>query len=210
MNRIDQIKKLSSHLTITLLLILLISNSQDLAAQKDPLVVDKDKVEMNANLVVDGSIQGGELKVQSLQVGNWKLKEENGQLVFTNGTQILLIKPLAIGDEYAGGIVFQLTGDGHGLIAAMMDQGKTNWDEGMALCKNYRGGSYNNWRMPNKGELNLMHKNLFKANLGGFTPEIYWSSELFGILPWQQNFSNGVQIGNAKDNQFRVRPVRSF
>lgn len=218
-------------------LFFLLGSSQGVSAQGDPLVIENDKVKVNTNLNVNGKLEAITLetktitgnpdftgnpnfsgvttfrktvKAEQIQLGNWIVKEENGQLVFTNGPQIMLLTPLAIGDKYGGGIVVHLNGDGHGLIAALEDQGKANWDQGMAMCNNYRGGGYNNWRLPNKRELGLMYRNLYKANMGEFSAEIYWTSEPFGILSWQQNFADGFQISNAKDNQFRVRAVRSF
>jgi hypothetical protein len=87
---------------------------------------------------------------------------------------------------------------------------------GMAaeICQYYSnpdfgGGTYYGWYLPSKDELNKLYIN--KAAIGGFSNNNYWSSsEIDNDDAWLQNFSNGSQLNNNKDNTFYVRAIRSF
>ena len=69
----------------------------------------------------------------------------------------------------------------------------------------------NNWRLPNKAELNLMHE-LHKKDIGDFTDDVYWSSsEDDAGYAWLQDFGNGIQYDSGeKYYSLRVRAVRAF
>ncbi len=80
-------------------------------------------------------------------------------------------------------------------------------------CYNYSYGGYKDWFLPSKDELNLMYKNLKKANMGGEwnTSFYYWSSSEEGFSEaWAQNFNNGSPLWYSRSYGFRVRPVRAF
>ena len=80
------------------------------------------------------------------------------------------------------------------------------------ICADYTDGTYNDWFLPSKDELNLMYSNLHQQGLGGFANSTYWSSssKTF-IFAYRQNFSDGAQSAGYKDSQWLVvRPVRSF
>ena len=48
-------------------------------------------------------------------------------------------------------------------------------------------------------------------NLGGFSPNYYWSStESNYVFAWRQNFNVGSQFSNYKYNFYYVRSVRAF
>ena len=71
------------------------------------------------------------------------------------------------------------------------------------------GVTYGDWYLPSKSELNLLY--LTKAIVGGFTNSNYWSSsEIYLIYSWRQDFSNGVQNYERKENTYCVRAVRAF
>ena len=80
------------------------------------------------------------------------------------------------------------------------------WESAKSACSLLGNG----WRLPNKEELNLLFKN--KLKIGGFANENdYWSlseDELGNAL--KQDFNNGKQYYNGKDNILKVRAVRSF
>ena len=138
--------------------------------------------------------------------------ESGAKLTCNIGNRKVKKKSLSIGDSYAGGIIVHLTGDGHGLVAVPEVWTKTNWLAGMGICNTLNYDGYTDWRMPSKEELNLIYENLFKANLGNFVPEEYWSSEVSGGRVMKQNFANGAQeYTDDKDRiSHHVRPVRSF
>ena len=73
------------------------------------------------------------------------------------------------------------------------------------------GVTYDDWFLPSKDELNQMYANLHSQGVGGFTSDDYWSSsEKNKIKAWKQDFNNGNQNNNGKNNTCRVRAVRAF
>ncbi len=79
------------------------------------------------------------------------------------------------------------------------------------LCRDYRGGGFNDWFLPAKDQLNMMY--LQKTTLGGFADEIYWSStEYEPGLAWVQYFMTGEQwTDNTSDGAIVcVRAMRAF
>jgi hypothetical protein len=114
-----------------------------------------------------------------------------------------------------GGYVIEINADGtHGLVAAMQDQGTSNWYQANDLLSNaanhdVNGAKFKDWRIPTKRELNLIY--FQRASIGAASS--YWSStEGDDVNAWSQVFSNGFQ------SQFRyykgytdvVRAVRAF
>ncbi|MCH2231181.1 MAG: DUF1566 domain-containing protein, partial [Crocinitomicaceae bacterium] len=84
------------------------------------------------------------------------------------------------------------------------------------ICANYQGGSYGDWYLPSKYELNLMYQNIGQGNalglgnIGGFAFS-YWSSNDVNIYDaWVQNFGNGGQFNLNKSYNYYVRAVRAF
>lgn len=80
------------------------------------------------------------------------------------------------------------------------------------------GKTYGDWYLPSKIELSLMYQNKATinatavANSGtAFADLIYWSSKEDGTnVAWYQNFDNGYQDYDYKDNPFCVRAIRAF
>ncbi|MDB4098786.1 DUF1566 domain-containing protein [Polaribacter sp.] len=86
------------------------------------------------------------------------------------------------------------------------------------LARAYTGGSYTDWFLPSKDELNKMHTNKATINTtasanGGsnFSTDSYWSSTEYGSNnAWRQDFSYGYQFHEIKGNIYDVRAVRAF
>lgn len=77
------------------------------------------------------------------------------------------------------------------------------------LCNDLTEGSYSDWYLPSKDELNKLYLN--KVTIGGFANAAYWSSsETNANSAWNQNFNNGNQNNNNKNSSRRVRAVRAF
>ena len=104
-----------------------------------------------------------------------------------------------------------------GLICSDVDLGKTNWSEAERICKEYRGGGFSNWRLPDKDELFLIYSMLHtKKGIKGFSPDNYWSSsqDYINYGAFIQSFTNGLQYNtnkdyvNNKEYSFCVRAVR--
>jgi hypothetical protein len=86
-----------------------------------------------------------------------------------------------------------------------------------ALCDELNIGGYEDWFLPSKEELNLMHKNIGNGNvfglgnIGGFASSFYWSSsEVDENKAWMQDFYNGNQLSMMKDYLDYVRAIRAF
>ena len=112
-----------------------------------------------------------------------------------------------------GGYVIEINTDGtHGLVAAMQDQGTSNWYEAndlLSLAANHdvNGAKFKDWRLPTKRELNLMY--VQRTNIGATS--YYWSStEVDFNYAWGQFFSVGDQNYYGKDYTDFVRAVRAF
>lgn len=72
-------------------------------------------------------------------------------------------------------------------------------------------GGKSDWFLPSKDELDLMRKNLYLKNLGGFASVIYWSSsERVAVTVWIHSFYDDIRDSIDKNMSFRVRPVRAF
>jgi hypothetical protein len=83
------------------------------------------------------------------------------------------------------------------------------------ICANLSSGSYDDWFLPSKDELNLMYENLHTAangSVGGFaTISPYWSSsEHDDYNAWVQFFGSGSQGARSKGGLINVRAVRAF
>jgi hypothetical protein len=80
------------------------------------------------------------------------------------------------------------------------------------LCRTYDGGGFNDWYLPARNELDLMHDNLHVSGLGGFSSSWYWSSREFSTTHgYFQSFSSGSINGvNKNTSTLKVRAVRAF
>jgi len=121
------------------------------------------------------------------------------------------VVPFQIGDIGPGdGIVFFAQG---GQYKEVSDElGTYNWNDAKTTANNFRAGGFTNWRLPDRGELDLIYQNLHIKGLGGFMDTNYWSSSEFNTgYAWYQNFSNGDQDRYySKQSAYRVRAVRGF
>ena len=79
------------------------------------------------------------------------------------------------------------------------------------LCDDLVLNGYDDWFMPSKDELDLMHKNLHLNLFVGFASGYYWSSsELDAYGAWFRSFGNGDHGYADKSNYLRVRALRAF
>jgi hypothetical protein len=76
-------------------------------------------------------------------------------------------------------------------------------------CAWYSGGNYGDWYLPSRYELNLLY--LQKNVVGGFQNYFYWSScEVGDYDVFGQEFSDGSQHANGRDEHWFVRAIRAF
>jgi hypothetical protein len=91
-------------------------------------------------------------------------------------------------------------------------QGGTSTTYAAGFAKAYNAGTYNDWFLPSRDELNKLYLN--RLAIGGFDYSIstvYWSStESSSSGAYSRNFVNGVSTIDAKSMTRRVRAVRIF
>ena len=84
------------------------------------------------------------------------------------------------------------------------------------VCADYRGGGYDDWFLPSRDELNMMYKNLWKNNLGGFSWNWYWSSSSgrnsgYNNAEWFISFHDGSSASTLPSTSWiSIRPIRAF
>jgi hypothetical protein len=92
-----------------------------------------------------------------------------------------------------------------GFLVHPTELGKMTWEEAKKACASLGKG----WRLPTRVELLLMYEN--KDVVGGFANNYYWSSTEYDFnLAWLQDFSNGFQNYNDKNNTDYVRAVKTI
>ncbi len=104
-----------------------------------------------------------------------------------------------------------------GLMWADKDNGKgINWHNAKRYCRRYKGGGYNDWRMPTIDELENIYEKI-KKNRNGYhiTPLIgissggIWASETRGPEGSYYHFGSGKQNWAILSNSRRALPVHS-
>ena len=110
-----------------------------------------------------------------------------------------------------GGIIFFAEGGQYKECSEGL--GEYMWDDAVTVARNYRGGSFTNWHLPDNGELQLIYRNLLN-NLGGSYHGWLWSSEEYidSAFAYYMFFSDsGYRINTQrKYNSYWIRAVRSF
>jgi len=94
------------------------------------------------------------------------------------------------------------------IVATQMADNQTG-NFAAKVCADYQGGAYGDWYLPSSYELNVLfnQKNL----IGGFANNYYWSStEYNNSLVKVQNFADGDQSVDTKNNPYYVRAIRAF
>jgi hypothetical protein len=77
------------------------------------------------------------------------------------------------------------------------------------ICGDLVLNGYSDWYLPSKDELAVIYSN--KGLIGGFAAAAYWSSsEGNSNFAWGQDFYNGDQFYDGKNDTYYVRAVRAF
>jgi hypothetical protein len=131
------------------------------------------------------------------------------------------IFPVATGQAFGGGIVFELREDGHGLIVAMEDLGIWKRAKAGRLCKDFLGGGYSGWHIPRLSELKKLNNVLALIDSallaeGGEIIEKsrHWTKTVVGTGYWEtfdfNRSANPVTSLGSFFDELNVRPVRAF
>jgi uncharacterized protein DUF1566 len=102
---------------------------------------------------------------------------------------------------------------GNPMYAAPADALTMEWHDAMDYAVKLDAHGHRDWRVPTKGELNVLFNN--RAALGGFNETganpagWYWSSSPSGLwTSWAQRFSDGCQLNYLNDLHTPLRCVR--
>jgi len=118
-----------------------------------------------------------------------------------------------IGDKAHGGIIAWITKDGkHGLVCSESNIDKFNWEDAKKKCSELQLGGKDDWYLPSEGEMHILHENLYKKGLGGFTVDIVcWSNRKYSKTDaFLFNFLYGYAYNTSKDSIYSIRAVRAF
>ena len=140
---------------------------------------------------------------------SWQDKRTLAQIEKMTG---YTVKPRGVISKFKHGGFVVYERDGHGLVAAITDLGKMDWNAAKTACDELIINGYSDWHLPSKEELNSVYVNLKKFAVGGFVNVDYWSStELDNDnYAWVQYFDDGVQVNSSKLKTHYVRAVRAF
>jgi len=91
------------------------------------------------------------------------------------------------------------------------------WQEGINYCEALTLGSYDDWRLPNRNELDsIVDDTKYNPSTSpvfqSFESNGYWSSTTYASISyyaWVVNFRNGRQYDSNKSLSFYVRCVRA-
>lgn len=148
--------------------------------------------------------------------GGWIFYDKGN---FSDGWRYLEAAPIDLSEYEIWGCYEKTISDARGTT---IGTGKSNTqaivkscgasDISAKLCTAYRGGGKKDWFLPSKDEINLMREVLYKAGIGNFSQDSYWSSSELEDenKAWIKHFGSGRELGFQKDIGLRVRAVRSF
>ena len=146
----------------------------------------------------------------------------------TNTTQIATTAFVqsAVGGTYSvntfyaelGGYVIEVNSDGtHGIVVAMQNQGRDDWNDAFDLLSNAAnhdtdGAKFKDWRLPTKRELNLIYEVFLNGNGAKLAAHNgFWSGTTYGgSYAWYQNFGTGAQAYRTYSGTHYARAVRTF
>lgn len=152
---------------------------------------------------------------------------------FTGATATVTVSNLNIGDSYEGGKIAYflqrgdlgyIAGEIHGFVAATSNENinQINWLDAKNACDVKDDGTYSDWRLPTKDELNIMYTNIGRGasgndiTIGNFGLDFYWSSTIdSGGGVWAQHMigesQHGVQYPLGPGwGEAHVRAIRTF
>lgn len=121
---------------------------------------------------------------------------------------------LAVGDAYAGGIIFTIDPSGtSGKIAAPKDAGPMPWEEANAIHNELGEG----WRLPTLDELQTIYRTIGQgaSNSGQFADELYWSATPYDthqarLLRFSDGNASYHYNRRLAERKFHVRAIRDF
>jgi hypothetical protein len=186
-----------------------------------------EKQEISLGTDFDAVVRYGGTTVELSADGNVTVRTMGNAVVYTNGD--VMVRPAANdvgpsaasepkpGDKMADGTVFAgISPDTNKpMYATPGDVPLTmKWKQAMYYAFDLDAHGHKDWRVPTKGELNVLFKN--RAAIGGFDESglypggWYWSSSqtIYAGYAWDQRFSDGYRKYGGKDIDLSLRLVR--
>jgi hypothetical protein len=107
-----------------------------------------------------------------------------------------------------GDTVFSLSGEPLFVVAKRDFPNAMTWEEANQACENLG----NDWRLPNKDELEAMYGQLHRQRKGNFSKyNFYWSSSEYNAdNAWAFGINDGQATNSVKNNTLQVRAVRAL
>ncbi|MFM8346684.1 MAG: DUF1566 domain-containing protein [Bacteroidota bacterium] len=110
-----------------------------------------------------------------------------------------------------GGLPVLRSGE-HGLAVSETDIGYGTYEEAVAACDALILKGYDDWRLPERDELDAIYRELYLKEIGDLRDDTYWSSTVQDEHHhWARDFGNGRWKSDAitlEKNAFRA--VRSY
>ena len=127
---------------------------------------------------------------------SWQDKRTLAQIEQMTGYKV---KPRGVYSQFKHGGFVVYEKNGHGLVAAITDLGKLDWNSAKTACDELILNGYSDWYLPSKEELNALYVNLNKLGVGGFVGYYYWSSAEFDEQEaWIQRMKNPEEKLNTQ------------
>ena len=125
----------------------------------------------------------------------------------------------SIGDKGPGGGWIFYAENG-GFMEVSVSLGEHTYNNAVSVARNYRGGGFSDWRLPDKEELNMIYVNLRKGRkvkIAGIAAKWHWSSTSYSCASpdgcvWVQHLGSGDQFDYVKFPTLKifVLAVRAF
>ena len=127
---------------------------------------------------------------------SWQDKRTLSQIEQMDGYKV---KPRGVYSQFKHGGFVVYEKNGHGLVAAITDLTKMDWNSAKTACDELILNGYSDWYLPSKEELNALYVNLNKLGVGGFVGYYYWSSAEFDEQEaWIQRMKNPEEKLNTQ------------
>jgi hypothetical protein len=137
------------------------------------------------------------------------------------------IKPKGTKSKIKAGGYVVYEENGHGLVVSLLDfitydeniylrdNSSFNFDEAKKKCDDYTFSGFDDWRLPEIHELELIYKNLGEFGIRDFD-DIYWSGTIANNYPaltfdfYEGKVFNPREASYSADHRFSVLAVRKF